>query len=223
MRAKVVQQHKAAAEDARRNHDVGVDGPIGNSEPAGQRLRRQRSGSRHGFSSPIRSAARTSSRKASSFSGARRTTKPMPRSAASSWRVAQALLQKVVVAQVGVGVVGNDTEVDDDWKAENVCLLRWLRRARDYRRLAMPAASSRRRRRRPCAEGRSGAPGRGIGWRARRIQRGFVTGRVRKSRTGGLSSILNERLGLVGWFRCAPGGRVYLRFDRVKLHGQGFR
>ena len=172
VRPEVMQQHKAPPEDARRHHHVGVHGPVRNPEPPAS-IRRQRSGSRQGFSSPISSAARTSSRNSSSLRGRPAHDESQLARRRVFGHVAQPLLQKVIVPQVGVGIVGNHLEIHHNRHAQQIRRLQSPHRARGCPQCASPAASNRQRMRRPCAAHRLAAPARAAALRSRKSSSGF--------------------------------------------------
>ena len=118
-RTKVVQQREAAIEDARGNDDVGVDGPIRNSEAAGECATPALGLAAGIFVANKERGADLFKKSFERIGGAADDECDLALGRVCG-SVAQALLEKVVVPQVGVGVVGNHAEVDDDRQREKI-------------------------------------------------------------------------------------------------------
>ena len=119
-RPKVVQQRKASAEDARRNHDIGIDRPIRNSEAASESLAPVLGlAARIFVADEERSLHLLKKCLQRSFKRPSNHESQAPLSRILSC-VPQSLLQKMVMAKRGAGIVGNEPEENDDGKIENI-------------------------------------------------------------------------------------------------------
>ena len=120
VRAEMMKEKVVAAEDARGHHNVGVHGPVRKAQPAGQDA-----------APALRLAAGiliADEKRGADFLEERfERIVGMP--AHDEFHaafggifgdIAEGLVEKVIVAQIGVGVIGDDREEDDDRKAEEV-------------------------------------------------------------------------------------------------------
>ena len=119
-RAKVVQQHKAAVEDARRHYDIGIDRPVGDSKPACEHL-----APAFRLAAGVFVADEECGLDLFKKCLQRGVRRPAHDETHAQFRrvlchVAQALLKKIVMAEVGAWVIRNDAKVYDHRQVENV-------------------------------------------------------------------------------------------------------
>ena len=117
----MLKQEVIAPEDGRGHDDVGVNGPVRKLQPASENL-----APAFGFAAGVFVANQHGCVHILEklFEGVVWVAAKNEANAALFsvfFHIAQALLHEVIVAEVGVGVVGNHREEDNDWQAKQVC------------------------------------------------------------------------------------------------------